>query len=96
MLEVPPEWKKVPDLIMEEEDLLPKDTGSNKRRRDEISQGRRKEGRKTISGRRNKYTHLQYHGGYKIQRDSIQKIGRKTSKRKTSGKCQISGRKSHR
>ena len=50
-------------------------------------------GKKMISGRRNEDTHLQYHGGYKIQRDSIPKIGTKTSKRKTIGKCQISGRK---
>ena len=57
---------------------------------------REKEGKKTISGGRNKDTHLQYHKGYKIQRDSILKIGTKTSKRKTIGNCQISGRKSHR
>ena len=53
-------------------------------------------GKKTISARRNKDTQLQYHGEYKIQRDSIPKIGMKTSKRKMIGKCQISGRKSHR
>ena len=56
-------------------------------------QGGENKGKKTISGRRNEDTHLQYHGGYKIQRDSIPKIGTKTSKRKTVGKCQISGRK---
>ena len=42
MLEVPPEWNKVPNLMMEEEDVLPEATGSTKQRRDEISQGRRK------------------------------------------------------
>ena len=42
MLKVPPEWIKVPDLMMEEEDVLPEAAGSNKRRRDEISQGQRK------------------------------------------------------
>ena len=42
MLEVPPEWNEVPDLMMEEEDVLPEATGSTKRRRDEISRGRRK------------------------------------------------------
>ena len=42
MLEVPPELNKVPDLMMEEEDVLPEDMGSNKRSRDEISRGRRK------------------------------------------------------
>ena len=40
--EVPPEWNEVPDLMMEEEDILPEDTGSNKQRRDEISRGQRK------------------------------------------------------
>ena len=58
--------------------------------------GGENEGRKMISGRRNEDTHLQYHRGYKIQKDSILKMGMKTSKRKRSGKCQISGRKSHR
>ena len=42
MLEVPPEWNKVPDLMMEEEDVLPEATESNKQRRDEISRGSRK------------------------------------------------------
>ena len=96
MLEVPPEWNKAPDLMMEEKDVLPKATGSNKKRRDESPKGGENEGKKTISGRRNKDTHLQYPGGYKIQRDSIPKIGTKTSRRKTIGKHQISGRKSHR
>ena len=30
MLEVPPEWNEVPDLMMEEEDVLPKAMGSTK------------------------------------------------------------------
>ena len=95
MLEVPQEWNEVPDLMMEEEDILPEDTGSTKQWRDEISRGRRKQRKekKTISGRRNEDTRPQYHGGYKIQRDSILKIGTKISKRKTIGKCLISGRK---
>ena len=42
MLEVPLEWKKVLDLMMEEENILLEDTGPNKQRRDLISQGRRK------------------------------------------------------
>ena len=43
MLEVPPEWNEVPDFMMEEEDVLPEATGSTKRRRDEISRGRREQ-----------------------------------------------------
>ena len=30
MIEVPPEWNAVPGLMMEEEDVLPKATGSTK------------------------------------------------------------------
>ena len=48
MLGVPPEWKKVPDLMMEEKDVIPKAMGSTKRRRDESSRGQKKEGKKTI------------------------------------------------
>ena len=53
-------------------------------------------GRKTISGRRNRDICPQYPREYKIQRDSILKIGTKFSKKKTSGKRQISVRESHR
>ena len=42
MLEVLPEWNEVPDLMMEEEDILPLAIESDKQCRDEISQGRRK------------------------------------------------------
>ena len=43
MLEIPPEWNEVPDLIMEDVDILPEDMRPDKRRRDEISRGRRKQ-----------------------------------------------------
>ena len=46
MLEVPPEWNEVPDLMMEEKDVLPKAKGSTKQRRDEISRGRKKRRKK--------------------------------------------------
>ena len=49
-------------------------------------EGRENEGRKTISGQRNKNILLLCLRGYKIQRDSIRKIGTKTNKRKMSGK----------
>ena len=42
MLEVPPEWNEVPDLMMEDKDVLPEAEGSTKRKRDEVAQGRRK------------------------------------------------------
>ena len=88
MLEVPLEWNEVPDLMMEEEDVLPETT--------ESPEGGENDGRKTISSWRNEDTRPQYHRGYKIQRDSIPKIGTKTNKRKMSGKHQTSFRRSHR
>ena len=42
MLEVPPEWNEVPDLMMEDKIVLPKAEGSTKRKRDEVAWGRRK------------------------------------------------------
>ena len=42
ILEVSPEWNEVPDLMMEEEDVLPEATGSTKRRCNEVSRGGRK------------------------------------------------------
>ena len=121
MLEVPPECNEVPDLMMEEEDVLPEATGSTKGKRNEISRGGRKQRKEDniwpekqgnlateISlGRRKrqkednirleKWGHFPtVSGDYKIQRDSILKIGIKFSKKKTSGKHQISGREFHR
>ena len=49
MLEIPPEWNEVPDLIMEDGDILPENMRPDKRRRDEISSGQRKQ---TISGQK--------------------------------------------
>ena len=42
MLEMPPEWNEVPDLIMEDGDILPENMRPEKQRRDEISQGPKK------------------------------------------------------
>ena len=42
MLEVSPEWNEVPDLMMEDEDVLPEAEGSTKQKSDEVTQGRRK------------------------------------------------------
>ena len=36
------DWNEVPELIIEDGDILPEDMRPYKRRRDEISQGRRK------------------------------------------------------
>ena len=40
MQEVSPEWNEVPDLMMEDEDILPKAEVSTKKKRDEVAQGR--------------------------------------------------------
>ena len=37
MLEIPLEWNEVPDLIMEDGDILPENMRPDKRKRDEIS-----------------------------------------------------------
>ena len=87
MLEVPPEWNEVPD---------PRPQDLPNRGEMKSPDGGENGGRKTISGWRNGDIHPQYPGDYKIQRDSILKIGIKFSKKKTSGKHQISGRESHR
>ena len=42
MLEVPQEWNEVPDLMMEEEEVLPEAAGSTIRKRDEVARGWRK------------------------------------------------------
>ena len=42
MLEIPPEWNEVPNLIMEEGGILPEETRPDKQKRDEIAQGQRK------------------------------------------------------
>ena len=42
MLEVPPEWNEVPNLMIEEDEDLPGAPGSTKQRRDEIYRGGRK------------------------------------------------------
>ena len=42
MLEIPLEWNEVPDLIMEDGDILPEEMRPDKQRRDEISRGQRK------------------------------------------------------
>ena len=83
MLEIPPKWNKVSDLMMEEGDMSPEDTRPDK-------------GRKTISGQRKENILQQYLGGYKIRRGSIPKVGTKTNKRTKSGKHQTSFRRSHR
>ena len=70
MLEVPPEWNKVLDLMMEEEDIYP--------RLQDLP-----------------FAHS-ISRDYKIQRDSILKIGMKFSRKELNGKCQISGRESYR
>ena len=42
MLEVPPEWNEVPDLIMEDKDILPSTEAAVKGNIDEVAWGRRK------------------------------------------------------
>ena len=43
MLDTSPEWNKVEDLIMDDRDILAENMRPEKRRRDEIARGRRKQ-----------------------------------------------------
>ena len=43
MLEIPPKWKEVLDVMMEEGEILPEDMRPDKQKRVEISRGRRKQ-----------------------------------------------------
>ena len=89
-------WNEVPDLIMEEKDVLPEATRSTKPRGDEISRGQKKRRKEDNIGPEKHDICPQYPREYKIQRDSILKIGMKFSRKRISGKRQISGKKSHR
>ena len=73
---------------MEEEDVLPKATGSTKGGKMKSLEGKENSRRKMTSGLRNVDIGPQYLGEYKIQRDSILKIGIKFSRKKTNGKRQ--------
>ena len=57
MLEVPPEWNKVPDLMMEDEDVRPATEGAAKRKIDEVAWRLRKH-QKEDNIRPEKHTHL--------------------------------------
>ena len=74
MLEIPPEWNEFMDLMMAEGEILPEDTRPDKQKRDEISQGWRKqrrddniwaEKRETFSGNISESTKP---GGFLFQR----------------------------
>ena len=81
---------------MEEEDVLPEDTRSTKQGEKKSPVGGENDERKITSCLRNVDIPPQYLGEYKIQRDSILKIGMKFSGKMSNGKRQISGRESQR
>ena len=83
MLDVPPERNEVPDLMMEEKDVLPEATRSTKPRGDEISRGQKKRRKEDNIGPEKHDICPQYPREYKIQRDSVPKIGTKFGKKKT-------------
>ena len=95
MLDIPPEWNEVEDLAWEGGDIL-EDMRLEKRRRDEISQGRRKRRKEDDIRGRNKYILLRYLGGCGILRDSILKIGMKINRRRMNGRYQTNSRRFHR
>ena len=96
MLEVPPEWNEVPDMMMEDEDVLPRLEDPPNRREMKLPKGGENGGRKMISSLRNMDIRPQCLVDHKIQRGSILKTGMRFSKKKTNFKLQISGRESYR
>ena len=74
MLEVPPEWNEVPDLMMEDEDVLPEDAGSTNRREMKLPEGGENSRRKIISGLRDMDIQPQCLEKYKIQRGLLQRL----------------------
>ena len=66
MLEIPPEWNAVPDLIMEEEEGMMITEADTKQKRDKVGGNG---GRKRISIRRNVNIHPGYLREHKTQQD---------------------------
>ena len=91
MLEVPPELNAVPDLIMEDEEVLMITKTDSNGKRDEVAWGRR-----MISVRGNMNTLPPYLGEHKTQQYSIQKTGMSFNKKKMNGRHQINGKGFHR
>ena len=71
-------WNEVEDLIRDDGDILAENMRPEKRRRAEVGE---KGGRKTTSVLRNENILLLCLGGRKILRDSIPRIGMKTTRR---------------
>ena len=56
-MEIPQEWKEVPDLMMEEGDILPGDTRPDKRKRDETRAEKTKEGLQYLDRETRTFSH---------------------------------------
>ena len=95
-MEIPPEWNEVPDLIMEEGDSLSGNLRPEKRKREEISRGWRKQRNEDDIRAAKQSILLLYLIGQGIHRGSMLKNGMKINKRKMIGKHQTSFRRSHR
>ena len=92
MLEIPPEWNVAPDLIMEDEEELMITKTDNKRKIDEVAQGRRK-WRKENDICLEKLEHFPtVFTERETQKDSIPKTGMSPNKKKMNGRCQTNGR----
>ena len=96
MLEVPPKWNEVLNLMIEDEDVRPATEVAVNWKIDEVAQCGENDTRNMKSALRNVPICPQCHGEHGIRRDSILKIGMKFSRKKTNGRHQISGREFHR
>ena len=94
VLEVPPEWNLVIDLIMEDEEGLMITETDTKRKRDKVAQGPRKwqkEDDICLENREHSST-----VSWRTQQNSIPKTGMSFNKKKMNGRRQINGRGFHR
>ena len=96
MLEVPPQWNEVPDLMMEEENVQPATETASKQKIDEVARDAENGRKMRISGWRNVNTCPQCHHAQGIQRDFILKIGMKLYRKKMNGNRQIKDKGLHR
>ena len=80
--------------MMEDKDVWPATGAAVKQKIDEEAWGRRK--RQMISALRHVHIRPQCHREYRIQRDSILKIGMKLYRKKMNGRRQINGKGLHR
>ena len=90
MLEAPPAWNEVPDLMMEAEDS--RMIAATKKKRKELNKGQRKWRRKDEIRPEKREHSPRFQGGHIILQGSSQKSGTSYNKRMMNCKCRVNGR----